>query len=113
MMEVKVAEDLHLPMQGLDYWMRLRALHGRAADVETGLGKLQRLGYFPRTRLSAEVPLLYLLAPALRIHPAVEVVLRHFDPQVPWRLVALDERWRERVRPVWRRSAGDRGALTA
>jgi hypothetical protein len=44
-----------------------------------------------------------LAAPALRIHPATETVLRYFSPQVEWTLAALDERWREQVRTVYRK----------
>ena len=103
--EVKAEEDLHFAMQALDYWIRVRDHHLAHADAASGLGDLQRHGYFPETRLLAEAPVLYLVAPALRIHPATETVLRHFDPRVRWRLIALDERWRTRIRPVWRRQS--------
>ena len=103
--EVKAEEDLHFALQALDYWIRVRDHHLAHADAASGLGDLQRHGYFPETRLMAEAPMLYLVAPALRIHPATETVLRHFDPRVRWRLIALDERWRTRIRPVWRRQS--------
>lgn len=103
--EVKAEEDLHFAMQGLDYWIRIREHHLAHVDATTGLGDLQQHGYFPETRLQAETPLLYLVAPALRIHPATETVLRFLDPRVQWTLIALDERWRTRIRPVWRRRA--------
>ncbi len=101
--EVKADEDLHFAMQGLDYWIRVREHHLAHVDPATGLGDLQQHGYFPETRLLAEPPVLYLVAPALHIHPATETVLRHLDARVRWRLVALDERWRTRIRPVWRK----------
>ena len=85
--EVKADDDLHFPLQALDYWGRVRQLH-RA-------GEFRRLGYFPGRELSDEDPLLCLVAPALHIHPANETVLRHFSPAVPWQLIGLDERWRE------------------
>ena len=103
--EVKADEDLQLAMQGLDYWIRVRDHHLANVDAATGLGDLQRHGYFPETRLRPEAPLLYLVAPALRVHPATETILRHFDPRVQWTLVALDERWRVRLRPIWRRQS--------
>ena len=103
--EVKADEDLHFAMQGLDYWIRVRDHHLSHVDAATGLGDLQQHGYFPETRLVAEAPDLYLVAPALRIHPATETVLRYFDPRVRWTLIALDERWRTRIRPVWRRQS--------
>ena len=109
--EVKADEDMQLAMQGLDYWIRVRDHHLANVDPATGLGDLQQHGYFPHTRLSAEPPLLYLVAPALRIHSATETILRHFDPRIRWTLIALDERWRTRIRPVWRKRNSDRGAL--
>ena len=99
--ELKAGEDLHLALQGLDYWIRVREHHLANVDPATGLGDLQRHGYFPRTRLTAEAPHLYLVAPALHIHPATETILRYLDPAIAWTLIALDERWRIRIKPVW------------
>ena len=101
--ELKADEDLQLAMQGLDYWIRVRWHHMQAVDAGHGLGEFQRYGYFRGVRLSAEAPRLYLVAPALRVHPATETVLRYLSPLVEWQLVALDERWRERARVVWRK----------
>jgi len=97
-LELKADDDLHLPLQALDYWARVRMLH-RA-------GELQQQGYFPGMELSQEDPLLVLVAPALRIHPANETVLRHFSPKVPWELIALDEHWRQECRVVLRKHGG-------
>ena len=104
--ELKADEDLHLALQGLDYWVRVRWHHLQNADHVTGLGEFQRHGYFGGLRLSTEAPRLYLVAPALRIHPATEVVLRYLSPRVEWTLVALDERWRAKVKAVWRKRSG-------
>jgi hypothetical protein len=105
--ELKADEDLHLALQGLDYWIRVRWHHRQTADTAGrhafGLGEFQRLGYFGGLRLSAGDPRLYLVAPALRVHPATEVVLKYLSPRVEWMLVGLDERWREKVKVVWRK----------
>jgi hypothetical protein len=105
--ELKADEDLHLALQGLDYWVRVRWHHLQNPDAMTGLGEFQRHGYFGGVRLSAEAPKLYLVAPALRVHPATEVVLRYLSPRVEWTLVALDERWRAKVKAVWRKRSSD------
>jgi hypothetical protein len=104
--ELKADEDLHLALQGLDYWVRVRWHHLQNPDNVTGLGEFQRHGYFGGMRLSPEAPRLYLVAPALRVHPATEVVLRYLSPRVEWTLVALDERWRDKVKVVWRKRSG-------
>ncbi len=104
-LELKADEDIHLPLQGLDYWARVRWHHAR--------GEFQQFGYFPGTQLSAQAPLLFLVAPSLRVHPAVDTVLRYFSPEIEWALVGVDERWREGLRVIYRkrparmRAAGD------
>jgi hypothetical protein len=104
--ELKADEDLHFALQGLDYWIRVRHHHLQNVDAATGLGEFQRHGYFVGVELSPLAPRLYLVAPALRVHPATEIVLRYFSPRVEWHLLALDERWRSQVRVVWRKSGG-------
>jgi len=96
-LELKADEDIHLPIQGLDYWARVRWHHAR--------GEFQQHGYFSQVQLTPDPPVLYLVAPSLRIHPAVETILRYFSPEISWTLVGLDERWREGVRVVFRKSA--------
>ena len=97
-LEIKADDDLQLPLQALDYWERVRMLHRE--------GALQRHGYFPGVELAADDPLLFLVAPALHVHPANEMVLRHFANEVPWELIAVDEHWRENCRVVLRKRHG-------
>lgn len=103
--ELKADEDLHLALQGLDYWIRVRWHHLRSEAG--GLGELQRAGYFGGIVLSQLPPKLYLVAPALRVHPATEVVLRYLSSKVDWELVALDERWRKKAKAIWRKRSTD------
>jgi hypothetical protein len=105
--EIKADEDPQLALQGLDYWIRVRWHHMRNLDSATGLGEFQRHGYFAGVRLSELPPRLWLVAPALRIHPATEILLRHLSPRVEWTLVALNERWREQPKIVWRKRSTD------
>ena len=103
--EVKADEDPQLALQGLDYWVRVRWHHAQNPDLATGLGEFQRHGYFGGLRLSEEAPRLLLVSPALRVHPATEVVLRHLSERVEWTLLAIDERWRKGIEVVWRKRA--------
>jgi hypothetical protein len=93
--ELKADEDIHLPLQGLDYWARVEWHHGR--------GEFPRFGYFAERELSAEAPLLFLVAPALHVHPATDVLLRYISPELEWEFVGIDERWREGVKVVFRK----------
>ncbi|MBZ5567539.1 MAG: hypothetical protein LAN64_06775 [Acidobacteriia bacterium] len=93
--ELKADEDIHLPLQGLDYWARVCWHQQR--------GEFTKFGYFPGRELSAEPPLLLLVAPALHVHPATDTLLRYLSPAIEWQLVAVDERWREGVRVVFRK----------
>jgi hypothetical protein len=109
--ELKADEDLHLPLQALDYWIRVRALNDdrqTAAGNEGGrrLSAFERQGYFAGAEVSTLPPRLLLAAPALRIHPANEAVLRYFSPQVEWELIALTEHWRQELKVVFRKRSG-------
>jgi len=104
--ELKVDDDLHFALQGLDYWIRVRQHHLETTDAATGMGEFQRHGYFRGVELSPLPPRLYLVAPSLHIHPATETILRYFSSRVEWNLLALDERWRQQIRVVWRKQGG-------
>jgi hypothetical protein len=93
--ELKADEDIHLPLQGLDYWARVEWHHSR--------GEFPRFGYFADRELSADKPRLYLVAPALHVHPATDILLRYFSPEIEWEFVGIDERWREGVKVVFRK----------
>ncbi len=99
--ELKADEDIHLPLQGLDYWSRVTWHHGR--------GEFQKFGYFAEKELSGEAPLLFLVAPALHVHPATDVLLRCISPEIEWEFVGIDERRREGVKVVFRKRP-DRGS---
>src|SRR5205823_1684566 len=91
--------DIHLPMQGLDYWSRVAWHHAR--------GEFQRFGYFPNRELSSNAPLLLLVAPALHVHPATDTLLRYLSPEIEWTLLGLPEHWRQGVRVIFRKRPGD------
>jgi hypothetical protein len=95
--ELKADEDIHLPLQGLDYWARVHWHHRR--------GEFLRFGYFGGRELSEDSPLLFLVAPALHVHPSTDAILRYISPEIEWAFVGIDERWREDVRVVFRKRA--------
>jgi hypothetical protein len=97
--ELKAEEDMHLPLQGLDYWARVRWHQQR--------GEFQRFGYFPGRELSPEPPLLLMAAPSLHVHPTTDCLLRHLSPQIDWRLLGLDEHWRRGIRVIFRKTRAD------
>ena len=104
--ELKADEDLHLPLQALDYWIRVRALNAdrqRTPGSDRPLSAFEREGYFPSTAVSPLAPRLLLAAPALRIHPANLSVLRYLSPEVDWELIALSEHWRQQLQIVFRK----------
>jgi len=110
-LELKADEDLHLPLQALDYWMRVRALNADrqpAAGTTAPLSAFTRSGYFPGVEISPLPPRLILAAPALRIHPANETVLRYLSPQIEWELIAIAEHWRRELKVVFRKRSSDR-----
>ena len=102
-MELKADEDIHLPLQGLDYWSRVEWHHAR--------GEFQQFGYFRGLELSGARPLLFLVAPTLHIHPATDTVLRYLSPEIDWTLVGIDERWRDGVRVIFRKRSTTKDAM--
>jgi len=97
--ELKADEDIHLPLQGLDYWARVE-WHQRH-------GEFARFGYFPGHEISPQKPLLMLVAPALHVHPTTDTLLRYLSPEIDWELAAIDEHWREELKVVFRKRARD------
>jgi hypothetical protein len=94
--ELKAQEDLHLPLQGLDYWARVRWHHERR--------EFQKFGYFSGCELSEKPPILLLVSPALHLHPSTDTLLRFLNPEIEWKLLGIDERWRWGVKVVFRKS---------
>jgi hypothetical protein len=93
-LELKASEHIHLALQAAGYWRHV--LH----HLEQG--DLSRYGYFPGVQLQAARPLVYLVAPALRFHPATDELLRYLAPDVEVVRVGLAETWRRGVRVVMR-----------
>jgi hypothetical protein len=92
--ELKTAEDPELPLQGLDYWLRVN-WHARRGDFE-------RRGYFRGLQISPEPPLLYLVAPIFRFHATTRLLAGAFSNEVPVYRIGINEDWRAGVRVLLR-----------
>jgi hypothetical protein len=95
--EVKAFEDIHLPLQALDYWMRVKWHLDR--------GEFAGRGYFPGIELRSDSPRLMLVAPALDFHPSNEVVLTFFAPEVRVERVGVGIEWKRDLRVMFRAPA--------
>lgn len=94
-LELKVHEDINLPLQGLDYWLRVRWLQER--------GQFQEFGYFPGIELADSAPLVYLVSPAFRFHSTTGRMLRYLDPAIRITQVGINDGWREDIKILFRR----------
>ena len=97
-LELKTQEDVHLPVQALDYWLRVHWHQQR--------GDFAARGYFPAAALRPDPPKLYFVAPALRFHPSNDTVLRYFSPEIEAERVGVAEDWRWQLRVVHRQVVG-------
>ena len=96
-LELKAAEDIHLPLQALDYWMRIRWHAER--------GELQHL--FPAMPLRGLPPKLLLVAPAMAFHPSTESVLRYFASDIQVERAGVNTEWQNRFQVVLRLCGSD------
>jgi hypothetical protein len=93
-LELKASEDIHLPLQALDYWIRVKWHAAR--------GDFGHCGYFPGTCLRTVAPRLLLIAPALQFHPSNETVLRFFSPEVAVERIGVGLEWQKKLKTTLR-----------
>jgi hypothetical protein len=92
--ELKVSEDREHVLQGADYWQRVEAHRRR--------GHIWQARLFGERRISAESPLVYLVAPTLRVHPSFQTLARLISPNVEIYRFDINEDWRMGVRVMRR-----------
>jgi hypothetical protein len=90
--ELKAAEDPHLPVQALDYWVRLKWHAAR--------GEFAMKGYFPGRTILKVPPKLLLVAPAFRFHSTVDRILAYFSTEVEVTRIGLGVEWQKNPRVV-------------
>jgi len=93
-LELKATQDIQLPLQALDYWIRVRWHLER--------GDFTRSGYFPGIALRPEAPRLLLIAPALEFHPTTEIILSFFRPDIEVERIGLGVEWRKEIQVAFR-----------
>lgn len=92
--ELKASEDIQLPIQAVDYWLRVRR-HQREGDF-------QQYGYFAGVVLDPQPPLVWLVAPGLRFHSATDTLLKYLSPEIQITRIGLSENWRRGLKIVFR-----------
>ena len=88
--ELKVAEDAALPLQGADYWRRISTYNRQ--------GHITRSRLFGTAEISDEPPLVYLVAPLLRFHRSFQTLARCIAPGIEMYRFDINEDWRSGVR---------------
>jgi hypothetical protein len=92
--ELKATADIQLPLQALDYWLRVKWHLDR--------GDFSAKGYFPGVQLRPDPPRLLLIAPALEFHPTSENILRFFAPDICVERIGVSAGWRKELRILFR-----------
>lgn len=100
--ELKVQEEINLPLQGLDYWLRVNWLQKRK--------QFQEFGYFQGCELSPEAPLLYLVSPAFRFHSTTEKLLSYFGRHINIILIGMNDNWRGELKVLFRHQSSGTGS---
>ncbi|MGD0047944.1 MAG: hypothetical protein ABSE42_13125 [Bryobacteraceae bacterium] len=98
--ELKASADLHLPLQALDYWIRVKWHLDRREFASAG--------YFPGIELDAGPPRLLLVAPSLEFHPSSETILEFFSPSIEVERVGIGVEWRRGLQVMFRLSGSER-----
>ncbi len=92
--ELKVTEAREHVFQGADYWQRVESHRRR--------GHITRARLFGERKISNEPPLIYLVAPTLRVHPAFNTLAHFIAPDIEIYRFDINEDWRGGVRVMRR-----------
>jgi len=101
-LELKATADPNLPLQALDYWIRVKWHLDR--------GEFAAHGYFPGLALRGDPPRLLLVAPSLEFHPTTEALLSYFSPAIEVERIGLAVEWRKGLRIMFRLRGAQRPA---
>jgi hypothetical protein len=98
--ELKASADLHLPLQALDYWIRVKWHLDRR--------EFTAMGYFPGIELRPEPPRLLLVSPSLEFHPTTEAILGFYARAIQVERVGLGVEWRRGLQVMFRLAGAER-----
>lgn len=98
--ELKASADIHLPLQALDYWLRVKWHLER--------GEFSANGYFPGIEVRKDPPRLALVSPSLEFHPTTETILNFFAPYIEVERIGLAVEWRRGLETVFRLRGAER-----
>ncbi len=91
-LELKTKEDIQLPLQALDYWMRI-AKHAERGELDS---------LFAGRLVLRTPPRLILVAPALSFHPSTATLLRYLSSSVRVERVGVNLEWQQGLKVVMR-----------
>jgi hypothetical protein len=92
--ELKVSEDREHVLQGADYWRRVEAHRRR--------GHITKAKLFGAREIRDEAPLVYLVAPTLRVHPSFQTLANCMSRDIEIYRFDINEDWRFGVRVMRR-----------
>ena len=92
--ELKASEDREHVLQGADYWRRVEAHRRR--------GHIAKAKLFGDKKIKDEPPLVYLVAPTLRVHPSFHTLARCISSDIEIYRFDINEDWRAGVRVMRR-----------
>ena len=92
--ELKVSEDREHVLQGADYWRRVEAHRRR--------GHISKAKLFGNRVISDKSPLVYLVAPTLRVHPSFQTLASCISSDIEIYRFDINEDWRSGVRVMRR-----------
>ena len=92
--ELKVSEDREHVLQGADYWRRVEAHRRR--------GHIARAKLFGDLKIKDEPPLVYLVAPTLRVHPSFQTLASCIASEIEIYRFDINEDWRAGIRVMRR-----------
>lgn len=92
--ELKIFESREDVLQGVDYWQRVESHRRR--------GNIARTRLFGDRRIKNEPPLIYLVAPTLRVHPSLTTMAHAIAPDLEIYRFDINEDWRAGVRVMRR-----------